>query len=176
MSRPGSDALPGRGAAPLLLRSPAATRKLGRKLGALLEPHDFIALRGPLGAGKTLLVRGVAEGAGVPAHQQASSPTFALAHVYRDGRVPLLHLDLYRLQGPEELFSIGFDDLLLEPMAALCEWPERAGKALPAERLEIALAHAGPTRRTLSLQAFGTRAEQLREALLSAQATYPRRR
>ncbi len=149
---------------------------MGRALGALLLPHDFIALRGPLGAGKTLLVRGVAEGAGVPAHEQTSSPTFALAHVYRGGRVPLLHLDLYRLQGPQELFSIGFEDLLAEPMAALCEWPERAGAALPAERLELALAHAGRTRRTLSLHAFGTRAEELREALLAAQAAHARRR
>ncbi len=153
---------------PLLLRSPLATRKLGRALGALLAPHDFIALRGPLGAGKTLFVRGCAEGAQVPESEAASSPTFALAHTYSGGRVPLLHFDLYRVGSPAELFAIGFDDMLAEPVAALCEWPERAGAALPLERLEIALGHAGPRSRTISIDAIGGRAEALRAALLAA--------
>jgi len=149
------------------LRSPAATRKLGRALGAQLAPHDFIALWGTLGAGKTLFARAVAEGAGVPVEERASSPTFALANVYRGGRVPLLHLDLYRLESPAELFAIGFDDLLAEPYAALCEWPERAGEALPRERLDVRLEHEGPRARRLALEAHGARAEQLRQALLA---------
>ena len=148
------------------LRSPAATKRLGRALGARLEPHDFIALRGTLGAGKTLFVRAAAEGAGVPESEATSSPTFALAHVYRGGRVPLLHLDLYRLQGKADLFSIGFDDMLAEPVAALCEWPERAEEALPEERLEIALEHDGETQRKVSFRALGARAEALRDALI----------
>ena len=154
-------------AAPLLLRSPAATRALGRRLGALLQPGDFIALSGDLGAGKTLLARGAAEGAGVPDGEQASSPTFALVHVYRGGRVALQHLDLYRLSGPADLFALGFDDLLAEPAATLCEWPERAGVALPADRLELALSYLGPRTRALQVAAHGPRAVALRLALLA---------
>jgi tRNA threonylcarbamoyladenosine biosynthesis protein TsaE len=142
----------------LQLKSPQATLRLGRKLGALLLPGDFVALEGGLGAGKTQLVRGVAEGAGA---QTATSPTFALVHLYRGGRVLLQHLDLYRLAGPAELFALGFEDLLAEPAATLCEWPGRAGPVLPAERLEIALEIAGPRARKARLTASGARAVQL---------------
>ncbi len=144
------------------LRSPLATLRLGRKLGALLLAGDFVALTGGLGAGKTQLVRGVAEGAGAEA---ATSPTFALVHVYRGGRVLLQHLDLYRLAGPDELFALGFDDLLAEPAATLCEWSERAQSALPADRLEIALAIAGPRARKMQLSATGPRSNELLESL-----------
>jgi tRNA threonylcarbamoyladenosine biosynthesis protein TsaE len=149
----------------LLLRSPEATRKLGRKLGALLRPFDFVALFGELGTGKTLLVRGAAEGAGVPPEERTSSPTFALVNLYRGGRVPLQHLDLYRLGGAADLFALGFDDLLREPAATLCEWSERAGGALPADRLEIALFSAGPRSRRAELQALGVRAQELLDGL-----------
>jgi tRNA threonylcarbamoyladenosine biosynthesis protein TsaE len=144
----------------LLLRSPAATRALGRKLGAALRPFDFVALTGDLGAGKTVLVKAMAAGAGAG---NASSPTFALINLYQ-GRIPLQHLDLYRLGGPAELFALGFDDLLREPAATLCEWAEKAGDALPADRLEIALAHAGPKSRRARLTATGPRSEELLSA------------
>ena len=157
-----------------LLRSPAATLALGRRLGALLAPGDFIALHGDLGAGKTLLVRGAAQGALVPEEEQASSPTFALVHLYRGGRVPLQHFDLYRLAGAADLFALGFDDLLAEPVATLCEWPERAGAALPAERLEVHLEHRGEKGRALRVVAHGQRADALRAALLAAAPRKPR--
>ena len=142
----------------LLLKSPAATRRLGRLLGAALEAGDFVALSGELGAGKTALVKAIAEGAGVP--EEATSPTFALVNVYR-GRIPLQHLDLYRLTGPAELFALGFDDLLAEPAATVCEWAEKAAAALPGDRLEIALEHAGPRSRRARLSATGPRGERL---------------
>src|SRR5260221_7895932 len=150
----------------LLLKSPAATRKLGRLLGAALEPGDFIALTGELGAGKTALVKAVAEGARISG--DASSPTFALVNVYRGGRVVLQHLDLYRLSGPAELFALGFDDLLAEPAATVCEWADKAGGALPADRLEIALEHAGPQSRRARLTATGPRGERLLKAAARA--------
>lgn len=150
----------------LVLRAPSSTRRLGRKLGALLQPGDFVGLTGELGAGKTLLVRGAAEGAGVPEEERATSPTFALAHLYRGGRVLLQHFDLYRLAGAAELFALGFDDLLAQPAATLCEWAERAGDQLPADRLELALAVTGPRSRTAELRARGPRAEALLAALL----------
>ena len=83
----------------MLLGSEEETRALGRKLGALLQPFDFVALYGELGAGKTLFVKAVAEGAGAPG---ASSPTFALVNQYQ-GRLKLQHLDLYRLSGAADL-------------------------------------------------------------------------
>jgi len=146
----------------LLLRSPAATRRLGRLLGKALAPGDFVALTGELGAGKTALVKAVAEGAQIS--DEASSPTFALVNVYRGGRVVLQHLDLYRLSGAPELFALGFDDLLAEPAATLCEWADKAQGALPADRLEIALEHAGPGSRRARLTATGPRSELLLRA------------
>jgi tRNA threonylcarbamoyladenosine biosynthesis protein TsaE len=146
----------------LLLKTPAATRKLGRLLGAALEAGDFVGLTGDLGSGKTALVKAVAEGARIP--DQASSPTFALVNVYRGGRVVLQHLDLYRLSGPAELFALGFDDLLDEPAATLCEWADKAQQALPADRLDIALEHAGPRSRRARLTATGPRGERLLRA------------
>ncbi|HEY6908368.1 MAG TPA: tRNA (adenosine(37)-N6)-threonylcarbamoyltransferase complex ATPase subunit type 1 TsaE [Myxococcales bacterium] len=146
----------------LLLEDPAATRALGRKLGAALQPGDFVALIGDLGAGKTLLVKAAAEGA---CAEPASSPSFALVNLYR-GPVPLQHVDLYRLSGPAELFALGFDDLLAEPAATLCEWADRAGAALPPDRLEVALDHAGPTARMVRLRATGPRGERLLRVLL----------
>ena len=145
----------------LELRTVAATRGAGRRLGKALVAGDFVALTGELGAGKTLLVKAMAEGAGA---EEASSPTFALVNLYR-GPVPLQHLDLYRLSGPAELFALGFDDLLAEPAATVCEWSERAQGALPADRLEIALAYAGPHARTLRANATGPRGERLIRAL-----------
>jgi tRNA threonylcarbamoyladenosine biosynthesis protein TsaE len=143
----------------LLLKTPAATKRLGRLLGQALEPGDFVALSGELGAGKTALVKAIAEGAGVP--EPATSPTFALVNVYRGGRVLLQHLDLYRLEGAADLFALGFDDLLAEPAATLCEWADKALAALPPDRLDIALEHAGPRSRRARLAATGPRGERL---------------
>jgi tRNA threonylcarbamoyladenosine biosynthesis protein TsaE len=143
----------------MILRSPEETRELGRRLGALLRPGDFVALFGELGAGKTLLVRGAVQGAG--ATDPASSPSFALVNLYRGGRVPLQHLDLYRLAGAAELFALGFEDLLAEPAAILCEWAERAGDALPADRLEIRLDAIASEQRRATLTARGARAAEL---------------
>ncbi len=147
----------------MILRSPDETRALGRRLGALLRRGDFVALIGELGAGKTLLVRGAAEGAGVSGG--ASSPSFALVNLYRSGRVALQHVDLYRLSGPAELFALGFEDLLAEPAATLCEWADRAGPALPDDRLEVRLETTGPEERRATFIARGARAQQLLEEL-----------
>ena len=119
------------------------------------------ALTGELGAGKTLLVKAVAEGAGAPG---ATSPTFALVNLYA-GRIKLQHLDLYRLAGPADLFALGFDDLLREPAATLCEWADKAGGALPADRLEIALHHADAESREAEITATGPRSAELLRAL-----------
>jgi tRNA threonylcarbamoyladenosine biosynthesis protein TsaE len=144
------------------LSSPAATFALGKRLGAALREGDFVALLGELGAGKTLFVRGAAEGAGA---EPATSPSFALANLYRGGKVTLQHLDLYRLSGAAELFALGFDDMIATAAATLCEWADRAGPALPADRLEITFSVTGPEERSVRIVAHGPRAAELLAAL-----------
>jgi tRNA threonylcarbamoyladenosine biosynthesis protein TsaE len=146
----------------LALSSPAATFALGKRLGAALREGDFVALLGELGAGKTLFVRGAAEGAGA---EPATSPSFALANLYRGGKVTLQHLDLYRLSGAAELFSLGFDDMIATTAATLCEWADRAGSALPSDRLEMAFAVTGPEERSVRIVAHGPRGAELLAAL-----------
>lgn len=146
----------------MILTSPDETRALGRKLGTLLQSFDVVALYGELGAGKTLFVKAVAEGAGASG---ASSPTFAIVNQY-EGRLRLHHFDLYRLQGPADLYALGFDDLLAEPAATLIEWADRAKDALPDDRLEIALEHDGVESRRATLTATGPRSRELLRQLM----------
>jgi tRNA threonylcarbamoyladenosine biosynthesis protein TsaE len=146
----------------LELSSPADTFELGRRLGAALREGDFVALVGELGAGKTLFVRGVAEGAGA---EPATSPSFALANLYRGGKVILQHLDLYRLSGAAELFALGFDDMIAAPVATLCEWADHAGSSLPSDRLEISFAVTGPEERSARVVAHGPRGAALLAAI-----------
>ncbi len=95
----------------LVSTSPAETRRLGVRVGRHLRPGDAVWLMGEMGAGKTLSARGIAEGLGVPGGRGGRSPTFTLVHEYT-GRHPIYHLDLYRLQGEEELEGIGWGEML----------------------------------------------------------------
>ncbi len=110
----------------------------GRRIGESARPPLFIALTGPLGAGKSVLARAIARGAGV--HGAVPSPTFNLMFRY-EGRsgVDLVHLDLYRLASADELWELGWEELGEEDEIVLVEWPERAGDSLPADRWEIHL-------------------------------------
>ena len=113
------------------------TQAFARELAAQVGPGSVWALFGDLGAGKTAFVAGLCAGLGVRA--TVSSPTFAIANEYRDpasGR-RIVHLDLYRLAGPEELDSIGWDDYLASGDTVAVEWPERAGDALPAGAVRV---------------------------------------
>ncbi|WP_273369224.1 tRNA (adenosine(37)-N6)-threonylcarbamoyltransferase complex ATPase subunit type 1 TsaE [Alicyclobacillus herbarius] len=108
-------------------RSAEETKKLGGILGRLLKPGDVVLLSGDLGAGKTTFAKGVAEGLGIDS--EVASPTFTLIAEYEDGRIPFVHMDLYRLyeEGApvdEELAAIGFDDYLEGRAAVLIEWPQ----------------------------------------------------
>ncbi|MGC3998519.1 MAG: tRNA (adenosine(37)-N6)-threonylcarbamoyltransferase complex ATPase subunit type 1 TsaE [Anaeromyxobacter sp.] len=147
-------------------RSAAATRALGRRLGALLRPGDVVALVGDLGAGKTELVRGICAGAEVPA-AEVSSPTFAIVATY-GGRLPVHHADLYRIGDEDELYATGFDDLVGGDGAALVEWADRAPGALPVERLTLRLEHdpVKPSVRHLAVEGTGERHAALARALL----------
>ncbi|MCP3137584.1 tRNA (adenosine(37)-N6)-threonylcarbamoyltransferase complex ATPase subunit type 1 TsaE [Pyxidicoccus xibeiensis] len=140
----------------LKLSSPEETHALGVRLGKLLQPGDFVGLIGDLGAGKTHLVRGVAEGAEVP-RSEVASPTFAIVYPY-SGRIPLYHADLYRLANYDDLYSTGFLDLVEgRDGAVLVEWLDRIPEAAPREHLRLTLKHAGGEVRELSAEAFGAR-------------------
>ncbi len=104
--------------------SPEATGALGRALGEALMPGDIVLLEGDLGAGKSVLARGLARGAGVGVAMP--SPTFTLMQPYQ-GRIPFYHFDLYRLNDPDEFYEAGLDEFLGGDGAAVVEWPDRAG-------------------------------------------------
>ncbi|MCE9673545.1 tRNA (adenosine(37)-N6)-threonylcarbamoyltransferase complex ATPase subunit type 1 TsaE [Myxococcus stipitatus] len=146
------------------LESPDETHRLGVRLGGLLESGDFVGLVGDLGAGKTHLVRGVAEGARVP-RSEVASPTFAIVYPY-SGRIPLYHADLYRLTGYDDLYATGFMDLVGGEGAVLVEWLDRVPEAAPREYLRVTLSHAGGEARRLVAEAFGARPSALLAAWL----------
>ncbi len=136
-------------------RSEAETAVIGATLGRLLRAGDVVLLDGPLGAGKTTLIRSVAAGMGLDV-QAVASPTFVMIHEYRrEGGTGLIHVDAYRLHGAEELDSLGWDTVteqVRKPAAALIiEWAERlAGKAIPgAEPVRLRLDHVDETTREL---------------------------
>lgn len=112
----------------------------GRRAGAAARPPLFVGLTGPVGAGKSVLARAIAQGAGVRGF--VPSPTFNLVFRYPlPGRPAgaVVHADLYRVRSQEELAAIGWEDVLAEPAVVLVEWPEHAGNELPAHRWEVAL-------------------------------------
>lgn len=131
----------------LFLPDPAATEALGARLGAAIMAGDCVCLWGGLGAGKTTLARG-AIAAWMGRAEEAPSPTFTLVQIYEGPKGALWHLDLYRLDNAEEAFELGLEDALAEA-AALIEWPERLGRLLPRDRLDIRLSAEGAGRRAV---------------------------
>ena len=115
-------------------RSPESTRALAARLAAVAEPGDVIALTGELGAGKTQFAKGFAEGLGV--HATVNSPSFVLMAEYR-GRLPLFHIDLFRLADAAEAYAAGLLDERQAAGVTLVEWAERLGPALPLARLNV---------------------------------------
>lgn len=107
------------------------THALGRALAEGIPPDSTLSLEGPLGAGKTCFVRGMAAGLGLDS-AMVSSPTFTLVHEYSGGRMPLLHFDLYRLNSEQELSGLGFEDYFQSPAIRAIEWGDKFPGALPA--------------------------------------------
>jgi tRNA threonylcarbamoyladenosine biosynthesis protein TsaE len=147
--------------APLTLTAATAadTQAIAERLGRLLAAGDVLALVGPLGAGKTTFVQGLARGVGVSPDRHVASPTFALVNEH-PGRVPLVHADLYRIEDARELAELGLTDAF-DRAAVVIEWLDRFPDAAPAERLEIALAFAPGDARTLTFTPTGARAAAL---------------
>jgi tRNA threonylcarbamoyladenosine biosynthesis protein TsaE len=130
--------------------SPEATRTLAAALASAARPGDLIALHGELGAGKTQFAKGFGAGLGVTA--TINSPSYVLMAEY-DGRLPLFHLDLYRLDDGSDALAGGLLDERQAAGVCLVEWAERLGPALPADRLDVAIDGAGEERRTIRLTA-----------------------
>lgn len=121
-----------------MVLSEADLRRWGTIIGRELRPPVFLCLRGELGAGKSVLARAVARGAGVEG--TLPSPTFNLLFRYDGARgVEVVHMDLYRLSDPDEVWEIGWEELGDDHQIVLVEWPERAGEHLPTSRWEITL-------------------------------------
>lgn len=138
----------------ITLNSPEATFRLGRLFGELALSGDVISLEGDLGAGKTLLTQGIGKGLGVPDTCYITSPTFGLVHEY-PGRLPLFHIDLYRLASEEEIEAAGIIDFLYESGVTVVEWAARLGFLMPAERLDVVLSITGATTRLADLVGHG---------------------
>ncbi len=142
------------------------TLSLGRRIGELAPPGTCITLSGPLGAGKTHLARGIAQGAKVHDPSLVSSPTYVLLNIY-DGPKPIFHLDAYRIASPEDFVAVGLDDLLTQPAITLIEWPEKIESLLPEDRLHIEIEHAAESERTLTLTPTGPKAAVFLKTLRS---------
>jgi tRNA threonylcarbamoyladenosine biosynthesis protein TsaE len=140
-------------------RSPEQTRRVGMRLGGMLQTGDVIGLVGDLGSGKTTLMQGVASGWG--SLDPVSSPTFVLVNVYRHpGGGRLFHLDAYRLSGPAEAEDLDVT-AMLDAGPLVVEWSDRIQKALPPDHLQVAMTHIDENCRDLIISAHGIRYELL---------------
>jgi len=127
------------------------TIAFGRTLAALLAPPKLVLLRGDLGAGKTTLVKGIAAAFEAAAEEDVTSPTFTLVHEYRGPRANLYHIDLYRVDTPRELETLGLDDLRSENSILLIEWGEKFPRLLRERDVEISLEREGETARRIRI-------------------------
>lgn len=139
---------------PRIVESSDAMQVLGREIAQHLRIGDVLLLHGNLGAGKTTLAQGVAEGLGIASPIQ--SPTFTLVREHEVGAMRFYHLDLYRLESPDELENIGYETYI-EPTdgVSLIEWPERAGDWLPDQFLLVQIDHLGGDRRRVTFTTHG---------------------
>ena len=143
----------------IISHSIAQTQRLGARLGELACAGDVFCLEGDLGSGKTCFTQGLGRGLGIAS--AIHSPTFILANEHRTGRLPLYHLDVYRMRGADEAWGIGLDDYLYGDGVCVIEWAEKIDAALPPERLWIVFRHIADTKRGLMLHATGARYQEL---------------
>ncbi|MCL2150284.1 MAG: tRNA (adenosine(37)-N6)-threonylcarbamoyltransferase complex ATPase subunit type 1 TsaE [Dehalococcoidia bacterium] len=142
---------------------PGETRAVGAILGRLACPGDIIMLTGPLGTGKTCLVQGLAQGLCI--QELIPSPTFMLAREYREGRMPLYHLDLYRLEF-QEIAELGLDEYLYGQGIAAVEWAEKDPELMSSDHLLIEITYADNDARHVRLKACGSHYAELVSGLM----------
>jgi tRNA threonylcarbamoyladenosine biosynthesis protein TsaE len=136
---------------PATTRSEKETRELGAAYGAALVHGAVVALQGRLGSGKTQFVKGVCSALGI-GEDAVSSPTFTIVHEY-EGRLPVYHMDLYRLRSTDEVEALGLEEYLDGDGVCLVEWPEALGDRLPAHAVRLRFDHGGGDTRRISLAA-----------------------
>jgi tRNA threonylcarbamoyladenosine biosynthesis protein TsaE len=136
------------------------TEMLGEDIGRCLEAGDIVCLCGELGSGKTVLTKGMARGLGVRSERAVRSPSFVLVQRYQ-GRVPIYHADLYRLDGPTDIDDIGLHECLGGDGVAVIEWADKLATSVPVERLEITLTHQSEETRLITIRPWGARYHQL---------------
>ncbi|HHV06593.1 MAG TPA: tRNA (adenosine(37)-N6)-threonylcarbamoyltransferase complex ATPase subunit type 1 TsaE [Firmicutes bacterium] len=151
----------------LTTKSVEETEKIGHKLGELAEPGMLILLTGDLGAGKTAFARGVGRGLGVKG--PVTSPSFTLVEEHH-GRIPLYHMDVYRLHSPEELIDIGYEEYVDSEGICLIEWGDLVREMLSAEHLEIKISGVG-AERTITFLPYGAYYKRLVEELTTSVAS-----
>lgn len=125
------------------------TIALGRTLAETLPPPKLVLLRGDLGAGKTTLIKGIAEGFHAASQENVTSPTFTLVHEYRGPGANVYHIDLYRVDTPRQLETLGLDDLFAENSVLLIEWGDKFARFLSERDVEIALERVGENERRI---------------------------
>jgi len=142
------------------------THALGQRLGAVLRAGDVVVLEGELGTGKTVLAKGIAIGLGIS--EPVVSPTFTVVREY-EAEIPLVHIDVYRLDHLQELHDLGIDDLLGGEAVTVVEWGDRVSALLPADRLAVVLeAGDADDDRAVSIEAAGMSWAERRDALVDA--------
>ena len=147
----------------LLSKSHEQTLYWGRLLGMLLTKGDVVALVGDLGAGKTTLTQGIADGLGVDRECYVTSPTFTIINEYR-GRVPVYHLDFYRIDSPSEVGDLGLEEYFQGNGVAVVEWAEKIKTFLPKEHLMIMLEYVDRGVRKMSIGGIGARYTEIVKA------------
>jgi tRNA threonylcarbamoyladenosine biosynthesis protein TsaE len=135
----------------LTSQSPQETMELGRRIGSQLKGGEVFAICGPLGSGKTHLIKGIATGAGAEDRENVTSPTFVIVNQYR-GRLDIYHLDAYRIESLVEFEMLGFDDFCYPQSVVLIEWADKIEPAIhEIDYVHVQLAHAGEHTRTIRL-------------------------
>ena len=124
------------------IKNEKETRAFGLALAKELKPGSIVALVGDLGTGKTTLTRYIAEGLGIL--EPIQSPTFTIIREHRSGRLPLFHFDVYRLEGPEDLFELGYEDYFFGEGVTIVEWADKVAELMPDETLWIHLDYLEP--------------------------------
>jgi len=152
----------------LISHSPEQTQQFGTSIGELAQSGDIFLLVGTLGAGKTCLTQGIAWGLGIK--EYAASPSFVLVRELY-GRLPLYHIDLYRLDRIEEIIDLGLDDYLYGQGVCVIEWADKGQAALPREHLIIRMSYHADTERRLQLKASDQRYRQILTRLRQMVAT-----
>ena len=142
----------------VITRSPEETQKIGRQLGKLAQPGDNLLLVGDLGAGKTCLTQGIAHGLDI--EEYAASPSFVLIRELK-GRLPLYHIDFYRLDHLEEIADLGLDDYFYGKGVCVVEWADKGLNLLPPEHLLIEIGYVADTERRLKFKPSGKRYRQI---------------